>query len=142
MGRPCRAFSQPEPVSVAPSRAQAWRTEMSRRQAFNQKTAGPWAGLGFVGTLWGEVRLFWFLFLFFCGCVHRTLKFPGQGSNLNHCSDNTRSLTCYATGELPGLLVFEVASHHFRPHLWRKVVYNILSNRVIHILTQFKLIRK
>ena len=29
-----------------------------------------------------------FFFNFF-GCTHSMLKFPGQGLNLSHCSDNT-----------------------------------------------------
>ena len=31
--------------------------------------------------------------------AHNMQKFPGQGLNLHHSSDNTRSLTCWATRE-------------------------------------------
>ena len=75
-------------------------------------------------------------FFFFGGHAHRRYTFLGQGSNLchgcdpSHCSDNTRSLTCYATREpLPVL-----SNSHFC-HPWgnRK-----LENTVIWIsLKQF-----
>ena len=45
---------------------------------------------------------------FFLGCICGMQRFPGQGPNLHHCSnssccsDNARSLFCWATGELLG----------------------------------------
>ena len=50
---------------------------------------------------------FVFAFVFVFCHAHSTWKFPGQGSNLGHrsdsscCSDNTKSLTHCAIGELP-----------------------------------------
>ena len=38
-------------------------------------------------------------------CAHSMQKFLGQGLNLPHSSDNTGSLTRWATRELPGLLL-------------------------------------
>ena len=65
-------------------------------------------------------------FALFCS-VFWPHKFPGQGSNLSHSSDNARSLACWTTGELlPALdlawnrslhcqriMVFVPASHCF-----------------------------
>ena len=45
-----------------------------------------------------QTELFFFFFFFPCTCGIR--KFLGQGSNLSHSSDNTGSLTHWATGEL------------------------------------------
>ena len=39
-------------------------------------------------------------FFFFFGHVHSMHKFPSQGSNLHHSSDNTGSLTYWATNKL------------------------------------------
>ena len=50
--------------------------------------------------------------IFFCH-AHGMCKFPGQGMNLHHssnqshCSDNARSLTCCATGELLEIFFFK-----------------------------------
>ena len=41
-------------------------------------------------------------FIFF---GHAYSKFPGQGLNPHHSSDNTGSLTCYATKELQCCLI-------------------------------------
>ena len=47
-----------------------------------------------------------FFFLFTCTCG--MWKFPGQGQNLRHCSDNARSLTCCITrNPLTGLCFHE-----------------------------------
>ena len=43
---------------------------------------------------------FFFFFFFFFGHACTMGKFPGQGSNLRHSSDNVRSSTCWATREL------------------------------------------
>ena len=53
------------------------------------------------------VYLFWGGF----DCAHSMWNFLSQGSSLchsdrSHCSDNARSLTCWATGELPFWRVF------------------------------------
>ena len=49
---------------------------------------------------------------FFFHCIHRVWKFPGQGLNscpscdLHHSCGNARSLTRYATKELPHIVFF------------------------------------
>ena len=51
--------------------------------------------------------------LVFFGCTHIMQKFLGQGSilchssNQSHCSDNTGSLTCWATRELWNILYLD-----------------------------------
>ena len=57
--------------------------------------------------------LFLFVFFFFFSCTHGMQKFPGQGSDLYHSSDNARSLTDCATRELQEM--------HFSP----SVVYGL-----------------
>ena len=58
------------------------------------------------------VSLLLLLFLFCLGCIHSMLKFLGQGwkprysSNQSHSSDNTRSLTHWATSELLYVYIF------------------------------------
>ena len=44
-------------------------------------------------------KTFLFYFIFF-GHAYGMWKFPGQGSNLHYSSNNTGSLTCWATREL------------------------------------------
>ena len=39
------------------------------------------------------------------GYTRSVWKFPGQGSNPSHSSDNTRSLACGATRELPRMVL-------------------------------------
>ena len=49
-------------------------------------------------TIWWFVWFFFFFFFF--GYPHGIQKFPGQGWNLHHSSDNIRFLTCWGTREL------------------------------------------
>ena len=41
-------------------------------------------------------------------------KFPGQGLNLHHSSDNVGSLTTRTPGEMPLALIFKVTPPHYR----------------------------
>ena len=50
-------------------------------------------------TLWYcPIILILLLFLYFSGHTHSVWKFPGQGSNPGHSSDNTKSLTTRPSG--------------------------------------------
>ena len=74
-----------------------------------------------------------FYFIYFLSCTHRMCKFLDQGSNLHHSSDNTRSLTCWATRELPDQCILE--SHkrkQWRAHgvfSWTQITRNCLHCR-------------
>ena len=61
--------------------------------------------------------ILFFIYLLFIG--HGRQKFPGQGSNPCHCSDDTRSLTHGATRELSPLFYYD---HSFnRVWVWGRV---------------------
>ena len=59
--------------------------------------------------------LFFFFNFYFFGCACSMWKFPGQGSNLCHSSDNIRSLTHWATREIP-VLCFVCSSLPLLPY--------------------------
>ena len=65
-------------------------------------------------------------------------KFPGQGSNPGHCSDETISLTCCVTRELPGP-VFETDKIKNAKHVYDQIKGHSscgLSSRQVDFQTQ------
>ena len=66
-------------------------------------------------------RISFFFSFFVFGYTHGKQKFPGQGSNPWHSSNNARSLTHWATRELQNFTLFygQVISHCIHaPHLY------------------------
>ena len=65
--------------------------------------------------LFSTSSLFPVSYLLFCGGVgsrtHGMRKFPDQGLNLFHSSENTKSLTCCTTGELLPLSFLFIFKH-------------------------------
>ena len=84
----------------------------SCNQSYNSENATSLARWATTEFLFMFIYFFTTFVFFFFGCAWGVWKFPGHRLNLCHssdpscCSDNTRSLTSWATRELPFLCLF------------------------------------
>ena len=82
-------------------------------------------GFCIMGTATFKIEMYALFSFCFLGAVTAAWQFQDQGSNpphssdLTHCSDNARSLTCWATRELQKFVFDNVSLQTFASNVWR-----------------------